>query len=109
MARLIVVKRIAFNVAPSIGTVLLVEGQRYEVSALNPHQRRDGKPTTLITWRGYCADCGQPFEQTSALTAKGLNRRCPQHRSPGHPVTTGGRQRKRRFLAARPPASPRLG
>ena len=101
-----VVKRIAFDTAPEIGTVLLIEGQRYEISAIIPLQRRDGTPTKAIVWRGYCAECGQPFEQTSALRANLLNRRCRHHRRPGRPVTRAGWQRKRRFLSRRPREPP---
>jgi hypothetical protein len=97
-----VVKRIAFDRVPEIGTVLLIEGQRYEASAILPLQRRDGTPTVAIVWRGYCAECVQPFEQTSALHAKLLNRRCHHHRQPGRPVTRSGWRRKRRFLSRQP-------
>jgi hypothetical protein len=101
-----VVNRIRFMSAPAIGTVLLVEGQRYEVCAVRPHCRQDGTETLLIVWRGHCAECGRSFEQTTTLKSKAPNRRCPEHRKPGRPVTRAGWRRKRRFLSAWPRASP---
>ncbi len=96
-----VVNRIAFRQAPALGTVLMVDAQRYVVVATRPHHRKDDTPTMLITWRSHCADCGQPFEVTTGLAAKAINRRCPAHHAPGRAVTAAARQRARRMFARR--------
>ena len=98
-----VVRKIAFVVPPILGTLLMVDGQRFEVIALVDHCRRDGMPTVLIRWASHCAECGQPFTQTTSMTAKNPNRRCPMHHAPGLPVTAEGQKRKHQFLARYPP------
>lgn len=98
-----VVRKIAFAVPPTLGTLLMVDGQRFEVVGLVDHRRRDGTPTVLIRWASHCAECGQPFTQTTSMTAKNPNRRCPMHHAPGLPVTAEGQKRKRQFLARYPP------
>ena len=98
-----VVRKIAFVVPPILGTLLMVDGQRFEVIALLDHCRRDGMPTVLIRWASHCAECGQPFTQTTSMTAKNPNRRCPKHHAPGLPVTAEGQKRKHQFLARYPP------
>jgi hypothetical protein len=94
-----VVHKIAFTTPPTLHTLLMIDGQRFKVVELIPHRRRDGQQTVLINWASHCARCGQPFSQTTGMTAKAPNRRCPAHHAPGVPVTPGGRQRKRQFLA----------
>ena len=94
-----VVHKIAFTTPPVLGTLLMIDGQRFEVVELIPHRRRDGQQTVLINWASHCARCGQPFRQSTSMTAKFPNRRCQEHHAPGLPVTPGGRQRKRQFLA----------
>ena len=96
-----VVNRLAFRQAPALGTVLMMDGQRYVVVATRPHRRKDGMPTMLVSWRSHCADCGQPFEVTTCLVAKAVNRRCPAHHAPGRAVTAAARQRARRMFARR--------
>ena len=94
-----IVHKIAFIAPPVLGTLLMIDGQRFEVVELIPHRRRDGQQTVLISWASHCARCGQPFRQTTGMTAKSPNRHCPAHHAPGVPVTSGARQRKRQFLA----------
>ena len=96
-----VVKKIEFARPPELGTVLLVEGQRFEVVGLIPHRRRDDTPTTLINWGGHCAECGRVFTQTTGLIAKTPNRRCPAHHAPGVPVIKASRDRNRDRLRRR--------
>jgi hypothetical protein len=81
-----VVRSVAFSKPPAPGTVLIVDAQRYEVVRTESHRRKDGRMTTLIVWQSWCAETGHPFELTTPLTAKSINRRCPEHRSPGRAV-----------------------
>lgn len=98
MTNLPVVKRIAFSAPPIPGTALLIEGQRFLVITVRPHRRQTGEPTTLITWVGHCAHCGREFIQDTGLVAKGLNRRCDEHRQPGIPVSIADTERRLRQL-----------
>lgn len=93
-----VVRSIDFATPPVPGTVLMVEGQRYEVIRTEPHRRRDGSRTTLIVWRTHCAETGHPFELKTGLVAKSINRRCPEHKAPGRPVSSAGRRRRHDWL-----------
>jgi hypothetical protein len=97
-----VVRSIAFSKPPTPGTVLMVEGQRYEVVRTEPHRRKNGRMTTLIVWQTWCAETGHPFQLTTPLTAKSINRRCPEHRSPGRAVSAAGKKRRQDWLLRRP-------
>ena len=99
----VVVHKIAFTAPPAPGTLLMIDGQRFEVAGLVAHCRRDGQQTVLINWTSHCARCGRPFSQITSMTAKAPNRRCPAHHAPGVPVTAGGRERKRQFLGRHAP------
>ena len=96
-----VVNRIAFRQVPTIGTVLMIDAQRYVVVATLPHRRKDGRLSAIITWRGHCADCGEPFELRTGLKAQAINRRCETHHTPGRAVTAAARQRAKRAFAKR--------
>ena len=97
-----VTKTIDFGAAPPVGTVLMRDGQRYELVALQKHVRQDGRPTALLIWRSHCAECAAPFEATTALKTTGaINRRCPLHHMPGRAVTVSGRKRQQKFWSQR--------
>lgn len=98
MSKTKVVHTIDFIKSPKIGTVLLLEGQRYEVVGLLVHTRRDGSPTMLILWQGFCADCGMKFTFKTGMQAKSVNRRCDNHKRPGKAVSADGRRRQRLFI-----------
>src|SRR5690606_11647462 len=95
-----VVHALEFACPPEIGTVLLREGQRYELLEIRPHVRRDGKPTWLLVWQSHCAECDRAFEVITGIKAPvgNINRRCPTHHSPGRAVSAAGAQRRNRFL-----------
>ena len=100
-----VVHDINFNACPKAGTILMKEGQRYELIALEPYMRSDGKMTTLLVWASHCAETGHPFQIKTGLKTKAINRRCPQHSNPGVAVSKGGRDRQRkRFTRKKSPS-----
>jgi hypothetical protein len=95
-----VTKTIDFGTAPAVGTVLMREGQRYELVALQKHVRQDGRATAVLIWRSHCAECAATFEIKTALKTSGaINRRCPLHHMPGRAVTASGRKRQRNFMS----------
>jgi hypothetical protein len=94
-----VVHEISFTSFPKVGTILMREGQRYELIALEPHRRTDGKMTTLLVWETYCAETGHPFQTKTCMKTKAINRRCRQHSKPGIAVSKTGRDRQRKFLS----------
>lgn len=93
-----VTKTIDFGAAPPVGTVLMREGQRYELMTSRKHVRQDGRPTALLIWCSHCAECAAPFEVTTGLKNAGaINRRCALHHKPGRAVTESGRKRQQKF------------
>lgn len=59
-------------------------GQRYWLTGLEHHERRDGSSVTLIALRTECPDCGALFDLRQPATGtRSLTRRCPEHRAPG--------------------------
>jgi len=100
MSRSPLTNRIAFGAPPKPGTVLMRDGQRYELIACKDHVRKDGQPTSLLVWHSHCAECGEPFEVVTGLVARGaINRRCATHHSPGRVVSAAGKRRQHRFLS----------
>ncbi|MCB1943922.1 MAG: hypothetical protein KDI53_18055 [Candidatus Accumulibacter sp.] len=76
-------KPICFCVAPSLGTVLMMEGQRYLLTEVQPYPRADGERSELLSWESHCPVCGEAFVVTTSLKLTYLNRRCPLHHAPG--------------------------
>ncbi len=77
-----------FATTPSIGTTLVLLGQRYVMQGSERYQRDDGGFTTLLRWESRCSECGAAFVVTTSLSIRYLNRRCAKHRHPGRPVAT---------------------
>lgn len=94
-----VVHRIDFRILPMPDTVLMLEGQRYEVVGSDLHVRPNGETVPIILWQTHCAECGESFECRTALTARTLNRRCEKHRRPGKAISAAGRKRVGRHIA----------
>ena len=67
---------INFQTAPSIGAVVMLDDQEYELVGAAPYTRRDGQRSTVLTWLSDCPRCGDRFHVTSGLVSKALNRRC---------------------------------
>lgn len=61
---------------PRIGFALWLDDQRYELVHSEPHIRRDGTRSSVLTWQTDCPRCGNPFTVTSGLVTKAINRRC---------------------------------
>ena len=94
-----VVHAVSFRVLPLPDTVLMLEGQRYVAVGSMLHRKPDGREVPLIRWRSHCATCGAPFESSTTLNGSSPNRRCPEHHTPGRPVTRSGRIAQKKFLA----------
>lgn len=86
-----VVKKIDFKRVPEIGSVLMFDGQRYELVDSSPYQTREGRPDTILHWQSHCPECGKSFVATSTLKSKCINRRCPKHHKRGVPVAKSKR------------------
>lgn len=75
---------------PAIGTALLADGQRFDLVAVTPYERKtDGMMSRVLTWAARCADCGEPIEVTSGLAINALRRRCDLHKAALRPVARG--------------------
>lgn len=96
-----VVHKIDFKIIPPMDTVVMIEGQRYQLSGSKLYERLDGELVPLVCWRSHCADCGQPFECWTKLQCKHPNRRCPDHHAPGRPVAGGKRRTNARRAGKR--------
>lgn len=84
---------IYFDATPNLGTMLVIDGQEYELREVRPHTRQDGGETQLLVWEAHCAACGAEFETTTAIKSKSINRRCSGCAQAGKPVK-GRRGRK---------------
>ncbi len=90
------VVEINFVGPPSRGTLYVRDGQHYEVLGVDPYWNKHGRSTYVITWGSRCAECGKPFQTTTGVRAKSINRRCDKHKARGKPVS-----RARRCLQAK--------
>lgn len=75
-----------FKTTPHRGTVIMLQGQRYELVATELYWRQDGHPAVLLCWQSHCPDCAAPFILKTGLRQRYLNRRCPKHHKSGVPV-----------------------
>lgn len=66
---------------PAIGTALMFEGQVFELVSAQPHTRKDGAETVLLTWRATCLNCPAIFETVTGLQVQLQRRRCEQHKA----------------------------
>jgi hypothetical protein len=82
-----------FDTVPPLETVLTYDGQKYRLSAIEPHQRQDGSWTSLLVWVTFCPRCEAPVVVRTSLSMHSLNRRCERHKRPGS--RPGGRRRTR--------------
>lgn len=88
--------------APSIGASLWLDDQRYEIILVEPHLRRDGSASSILTWQSDCPRCGNPFTVTTGLVAKSINRRCgPCRKIAFRPVSGKKRSEKVRVRFGR--------
>jgi hypothetical protein len=63
-----------------IGMIVNCRGQPYELVAIEPRQRRDGRNTLILVWRSRCHVCGNSFETTTPQRKlKYPTRRCRLH------------------------------
>ena len=92
---------IDFTRPPKRGTVIHRAGQHYRLIDAKPYTRKDGTPSTLLTWEAYCCECGAHFQAKSGLRHKALYRRCQCHRTAGKPVKWS--RKALALLAARTP------
>jgi hypothetical protein len=91
---------------PAPGTIVDVDGQRYELVRTDPYVRRDGTVVELLVWRSCCAECGAEYFARTASTARGgLVRRCRQHRSQGKKLIPGSTRRSSVTLITPEPAA----
>ncbi len=70
----------------TVGSKFTIRGQSFELVAIEPYQRADGRATVVLVWNSMCWECGAPFEATSSrsmLKAGYLTRRCKAHRRVG--------------------------
>lgn len=79
-----------FLTTPPVGTILMLDAQRYELIGVEPYLRKDGGESRLLTWQAHCPDCGKPFEIKTGLKSKDLSRRCVDHRAGLRPVGKRG-------------------
>ena len=75
-----------FNISPPLGTVLMVQGQRYVLVGTEPFRRNDGTSTTLLKWASHCPVCADAFVASTPLKTRYISRRCPKHHRAGVPV-----------------------
>lgn len=72
---------IQFAGPPPVGTVFILKGYEYEITAVAPHTRKDGGETNIVTWSGSCIECGVEFDQTTGRSFTSFKRRCDECRA----------------------------
>jgi len=80
---------LSFSTPPGLGTRFTLEDQSYVLIKIQPHTRRDGRPSMILTWRSQCLTCRANFEVTTGLSLQYVNRRCPAHHAPGRRSRAG--------------------
>lgn len=85
----------SFYVEPTIGELIMLDGQRYELIGIEPYERKNGVQSHLLEWESHCADCGQRFTIKTGRSIKHLNRRCDLHKKSGVPVAKRRRKKRR--------------
>lgn len=91
--------KIDFLAPPSIGTVVMLAGQKYEMVNVDPYVTASGRRTSVLTWRTSCPTCAKPFDVTTGLVAKAINRRCPEHRAALKPVSGNRKKVKAKVVS----------
>ncbi len=77
---------IVFHSPVSVGFEIGVNGQRYRLTAVEPHTKRDGSVTELLVWQTECAQCGCAMVTRSPSNRAPDTRRCDLHKAPGRRV-----------------------
>jgi hypothetical protein len=77
---------ITFETIPDVGTVVILDRQKYKLVGSRPYTRADDSRTLLLVWETKCATCKTEFEVLSPRHAGPSTRRCAEHRKAGKPV-----------------------
>lgn len=59
-----------------IGTILLLDDQRYDMVRYQPFECADGRIVQQMVWASTCPKCGDAFEAVSPGLGKMPRRRC---------------------------------
>lgn len=81
----------AWDEPPAEGTVIFLDGQRYDLVAIEPRPRKCGGRTAILTWTTHCPTCGCKFALRTGIRIPELTRRCLDHRGP-RPLSSGAGQ-----------------
>lgn len=90
-----------FAAGQTIGTIVRLDDQEFELVGERGCVRRDGSPGIVFTWLSTCPVCESHFEQTTGRSFGSFLRRCDEHRKAGKPVK-GKRGRKVRVEVLEP-------
>jgi hypothetical protein len=71
---------------PMVGMVVMHQGQRFELCAVQPHVTHRGLSSLILQWQSHCATCAQAFTVSTGRAVSTLNRRCSSHHAPGRRV-----------------------
>jgi hypothetical protein len=67
-----------------VGICIRWKGQPYLLMGIEPYRRRDGKPSRVLLWRSWCAECGETFDfKAPHRKLRDPSRRCQLHAKPG--------------------------
>lgn len=77
------------EVFPGPGTMIRLDGQKYELIRVGFYQNGEGEVREVAYWRSSCAEpgCREPIEVFAPLGSLMLSRRCAAHAKPGVWVT----------------------
>lgn len=89
-------REVRFASPLAVGFAVELNGQRFEVVSIEPHERVSGEPTQLIVWLADCLDCGEAFTFRLGRTMfPGERLRCEEHRSTPFTERKRGKAKRR--------------
>jgi hypothetical protein len=69
-----------FTSVPENGAVYRQGGRDYVLIRSEPYDSKKRGRSTLLTWQGHCATCGDEFLTKSGMNTRGLLGNCIKHR-----------------------------
>lgn len=84
----------------AVGDEITASGRRFTAVAIELYPLRDGGQGRLVTWRGCCATCLEPYEVKGSGRAAYLPINCVEHRGRRTRHSKKRRKSKRKIESA---------
>jgi hypothetical protein len=81
--------RTLLTTLPTPGTMVDVDGQRFECLRHDVLRKAGGSTVPVAVWRSACVECGATYFTRTGISSNGPTRRCRKHRRGGAHVARG--------------------